>query len=64
MLFSVISYVTLAIFVISFGHKMIGAELLVSVQLVYFSSALYKKIPFLLLSIKELRRITGDWIFT
>ena len=42
---------------------MIGAELLASIQLVYLSRSLYKKIPFLAESISKLRVVTGYWLF-
>ena len=62
-LFTAISYTAIAIFALGLGHKMIGAELLVSTQLVYLSSSLYKKIPFLAESVSKLRVVTGYWLF-
>ena len=62
-LFKAISFSALAIFALGLGHKMIGAELLISTQLVYLSSSLYRKIPFLAESISKLRVVTGYWLF-
>ena len=61
--FIIISFVTLGVFVLSLGHKMIGAELLSSVILVYLSLVLYGKVPFLVNSMNELQNLSGYWVF-
>ena len=42
-IFRVISYIGLALFLLSLGHKMMGVELVTNLQIVYLSNALYHK---------------------
>ena len=51
MIFGYISLAALGVFVVSLGQRMAGAEMLVSCQIVYFSTGLYYKTPFLITSI-------------
>lgn len=52
LIFGVLSYIVLGVFLASLPHKMIGAELLLSTQLVYLSNCLYAKPTFLGSSLK------------
>ena len=51
LIFDVLAWVVLGIFLLSLGHKLIGAELLFNCQLVYLSCGMYSKVPFLVNSI-------------
>jgi hypothetical protein len=49
----------LAIFVISIGHKMIGFELAITCQIVYFSYALHEQPSYLFGAVKAFKLVTG-----
>jgi hypothetical protein len=51
-IFRILSYASLGLFVVSLGHKLIGAELLFCCQLVCLSNCLYRAPSFLFSSVK------------
>lgn len=59
----VLSYIALAIFLLSLGHKMIGAELLFCCQMVCLTNYLYRVPGFLFSSVKQLGLVTGWPLF-
>ncbi len=58
-IFRILSYAALAVFALSLPHKMIGAELLVSCQLVYLSYALYHNPTALIGAVRGFSLVTG-----
>jgi hypothetical protein len=59
MLFSILSYIVLSVFFLTLRHKMIGVELVVACQMVYFSYAFNTQPSFLMTSIEKLNLVTG-----
>jgi hypothetical protein len=60
-IFIIISYVVLAVFLLSLGHKLIGVEVIINLQLIYLSNAFFKKTYFFLNEIRRLHLVTGYW---
>ena len=60
-IFWAISYVTIAVFFLSLGHKMIGAELITNLQIVCLSNVLYQKGYFFFNEVRRLEAVTGLW---
>jgi hypothetical protein len=60
-IFVAISYASLAIFFLSLGHKMIGIEVIINLQLIYLSNAFYKKTYLFLNELRRLHLVTGYW---
>jgi hypothetical protein len=60
-IFRMLSYIALALFLLSLGHKMIGAELLSSCQLVYLSYCFYQRPSVLFSSLQSFGLVTGYW---
>jgi hypothetical protein len=60
-IFFAISYVVLAVFFLSLGHKMIGVEVMTNLQLIYLSNAFYKKTYFFLNELRGIHMVTGYW---
>jgi len=61
LIFIYLDYAAVAIFLISLGYKMIGAELMTCCQLVYFSNAFYKKQFIFFSQTQGLKSVTGGW---
>jgi hypothetical protein len=57
--FKVLSYAALGVFLLSLLHKMIGAEFIVSCQVIYFSFAYYEQPTFISSTIRSLQLVTG-----
>jgi hypothetical protein len=62
-IFDILSYTALGLFIISLGHKMIGAEILLCGQMVYLSNCFNDKSSFMMSSLKSLKLVTGGWSF-
>lgn len=60
-IFYAISYIALIVFVLSLGHKMLGAEVMVNLQLVYLSNAFYKHSHFFFNELRRLHLVNGYW---
>ena len=46
---------------VSLGHKLVGAELTTSLQMVYLSNALYHRVFFFFNEVRRLQSVTGYW---
>jgi len=57
--FRLLSFIILGIFVVSLGHKMIGAELIVSCQTLYLSCSMFGEPTFVFDSIYSLNPVNG-----
>lgn len=62
-IFKILSYMSLALFVLSLSHKMIGAELLLCCQMVYLSNCFNEKSTMIMNTVKSFQMVTGDWSF-
>jgi cysteine-rich repeat protein len=60
-LFNVLSYIALLLFLLSLPHKLAGAELMVTCQMVYLSYGFFLKSSTTFSKLKELGLITGKW---
>ena len=62
-IFEFLAYIALGIFFVSLPHKLIGAELLSSLQIIFLSYSFHSNPSFLLRSIFALNLVTGKWSF-
>jgi hypothetical protein len=59
--FVAIAYFGLVVFFLSLGHKMIGAEVMTNLQLIYLSNAFYKNTYLFLNGLRGFHLVTGYW---
>jgi hypothetical protein len=61
LIFTALGYLSLAIFVLSLGYKMVGAETVTCCQLVYLANVLYQRQYIFFNEVKQMKMVTGGW---
>lgn len=59
--FNALSYAALVLFAVSLSHKMIGAEVLSTFQLVYLSNCAYGRVSYFSYTTQDAGWVTGGW---